>query len=78
MKEWTVEFGSKVIHVDADTAEDAINAAYLEIGVRLSTLVLKPSGTPFLVKESQQLNAGSSVKNILRFMMLEPRNQKPN
>jgi hypothetical protein len=43
------------------------------VGVRLSTLVLKPSGTPFLVKESQQLNAGSSVKNILRFMMLEPR-----
>jgi hypothetical protein len=32
MKEWTVEFGSKVLHVDADTAEDAINAAYLEIG----------------------------------------------
>jgi hypothetical protein len=29
MKEWTVEFGSKVIHVD-DTAEDAIND--LEIG----------------------------------------------
>jgi hypothetical protein len=48
------------------------------VGVSLATSALKLNGTPFLGKESQRLNAGSSAKNILRFMMLEPRNQKPN
>jgi hypothetical protein len=45
------------------------------VGVSRATSVLKPSGTPFLGKESQRLNAGLSAKNILRFMMREPLNQ---
>lgn len=32
MKEWTVEFGTKVMYVTAETEEDAIDAAYLKLG----------------------------------------------
>ena len=32
MKEWTVEFGHKVMYVYADSEEDAIDKAYLKLG----------------------------------------------
>ena len=32
MKEWTVEYGNKVMYVNAETEEDAINEAYSQLG----------------------------------------------
>lgn len=32
MKEWTVEYGDNVMHVYAETEEDAINELYLRLG----------------------------------------------
>lgn len=32
MKEWRVEFGSNAVYVEAETEDEAIEAAYLEIG----------------------------------------------
>ena len=32
MKEWTVEYGNKIMYVYADSEEDAIDKAYLQLG----------------------------------------------
>lgn len=49
MKEWRIEFGNNVIYVEAETEDDAIETAYLEIGYDPGDEVL-----PYIAYEDEQ------------------------